>query len=181
MKASTTPSHGLLPETRYTVGLDPWKHALVLLLESSHLDWVRSSRGCTLYSELGITITANVVHILDRKEHSRAKRIAKAKTTSAKKDKLKRKFTKQVESEAQAKTDRSKREGTYKSGQNMQGEEEEQPRRANKKAGRTWCVASVDSWIARTSKVRWYHVSGLTWERSYCCVVNTRLRRSEAC
>jgi hypothetical protein len=51
----------------------------------------------------------------------------------ARKDKLKRKLKKQVESVVQAKVDRSKRDGTYKSGQNMQGEEE-QPTRAPKKS-----------------------------------------------
>jgi hypothetical protein len=85
-----------------------------------------------LYNVLGIEITPNIVHILDRNENKRAKRLTKIKTTDAKKVKLKRKFQKQADAEVQAKVDRSKRDGTYKSGQNMQGEEEQIVRPAKK-------------------------------------------------
>jgi hypothetical protein len=94
-----------------------------------------------LYGVLGITLTDNVIHILDRKQSARTKRLAKSRTTAAKKDKLKRKFQKLDDAETQAKVDRSKRDGTYKSGQNMQGEEEQQPKAAKKSRKDATCAS----------------------------------------
>jgi hypothetical protein len=68
----------------------------------------------------------DVFHCLDVKDNNQKNRIFKIKTKEAKQNKQKHKFAKLMEWEAIAKKERSKQEGTYKSGQNMQGEQEEE-------------------------------------------------------
>jgi hypothetical protein len=63
-----------------------------------------------LFRRLGITMTDNVVHYL---------KIAKVKTSTAKKEKNKRKYEKLKEHTKKAKLERHKRQGTYRKGMNL--------------------------------------------------------------
>jgi hypothetical protein len=72
-----------------------------------------------LFRRLGITMTENVVHYLKIKEDTRIKKLAKVKTSTAKKDKNKRKYEKLKEHTIKAKLERHKRQGTYRKGMNL--------------------------------------------------------------
>jgi hypothetical protein len=72
-----------------------------------------------LYRKLGITMTDNVLHYLTKKEHKRSRKLAKVKTSEAKREKNKRKHDKLSKDVAVAKMELHKRLGTYRKGMNL--------------------------------------------------------------
>ena len=72
-----------------------------------------------LFRKLGITMTGNVKHYLRIKEMSRMKKHAKVRTSTAKKEKNKRKYEKLKEHTMIAKIEFHKRQGTYQKGMNI--------------------------------------------------------------
>jgi hypothetical protein len=72
-----------------------------------------------LFRKLGITMTDNVVHYLTIKEATRVKKHEGAKTSTAKKEKNKRKYEKLKEHTKKAKLELHKRMGTYRKGMNL--------------------------------------------------------------
>jgi hypothetical protein len=72
-----------------------------------------------LFRKMGITVTDNVEHYLEHKESNRIKKLAKVKTSTAKKDKNKRKYENLKAHTIIAKKEHHKREGTYRKGMNM--------------------------------------------------------------
>jgi hypothetical protein len=72
-----------------------------------------------LFRKLGITMTDNVVHYLQIKDAVRLKKLANSKTSTAKKEKNKRKYEKLKEHTKIAKTELHKRMGTYRRGMNL--------------------------------------------------------------
>jgi hypothetical protein len=79
-----------------------------------------------LFMKLGINLTKNVLHCLEAKDRTRGKRLKAIKTKDKKTIRIKRKHEDLVRDEAIARKERSKREGTYKSGINMQDDDEDQ-------------------------------------------------------
>jgi hypothetical protein len=67
-------------------------------------------------------VTPNVLHYLQVKGNSRNKRLDKAKTREQKRLKKKKHFLNLKRDEAIAKHERTKRDGNYRTGQNMDGE-----------------------------------------------------------
>jgi hypothetical protein len=72
-----------------------------------------------LYRKMGIALTLNVEHYLEKKETSRLRKIEKMKTKEAKKEKNKRKYDKLKDHTRTAKIEFTKRIGTYRTGMNM--------------------------------------------------------------
>jgi hypothetical protein len=97
-----------------------------------------------VFETLGIEVTPNVLHFLKQKEGLRKFRLDKIRTKAAKKKRNKRKYDKLADDTKIAAKERAKRDGTYKSGTNMQEEEEdEQPDAQNTKTKRKSYARSI--------------------------------------
>jgi hypothetical protein len=112
-----------------------------------------------LFKDMGIAVSPNVQHYLRTKGNNRQKRIDKSKTKEQKKLVKNKYFTDLKKEEAAASQARKKRDGTYKSGQNMQGEgdDDDTAKPAAQKKARTSLLAvcphcGLTGHLRRTSK-----------------------------
>jgi hypothetical protein len=78
-----------------------------------------------LFLMLGISMTKNVTHFLQHKDRSRTKRLVKIKTKEQKKHRLKDKLRQLADDTSTARRERSKMDGTYRTGQNLDCDEEQ--------------------------------------------------------
>jgi hypothetical protein len=108
-----------------------------------------------LFRKLGITMTDNVEHYLKTKENTRMKKLAKVKTSSAKKQKNKRKYEKLAENVKIAKMELHKRLGTYRRGMNLDDPiDDEVAKQSSRKKQKTFCehCGSSDHATKRSKK-----------------------------
>jgi hypothetical protein len=77
-----------------------------------------------LFAKLGIAVTDNVAHFLQHKERRRATRLAGIRTKTAKLNKNKKKYMKLAANTVIAKREKAKREGAYRTGMNMEDDED---------------------------------------------------------
>ena len=71
------------------------------------------------FRKMGIAMTKNVEHYLEKKEMNRMKKLVKIRTRDAKKEKNKRKYDKLKDHTRMAKMEYHKRQGTYRRGMNL--------------------------------------------------------------
>jgi hypothetical protein len=77
-----------------------------------------------MFHALGITMTPNIQHFLDVKEKKRSRRIAKAKTREAKKDRNKSRYDKLRKEERLKRMAKKRKDGTYRTGMNMDDDDD---------------------------------------------------------
>lgn len=79
-----------------------------------------------LFGKLGIEMTPNMLHYLEVKDRSRLFRLKKIKTRDKKRSRNKQKYDKLLKEDTRiARKERARREGTYRTGMNLDGDDDD--------------------------------------------------------